>query len=154
MTLDQWLGRTITTIRQNTDRPIVMRWHPGDAKSLPTWHKQLMPFINHNTSLSPLDRPITEDLKNAWALVCHNSTPASVAAIEGIPCFITDEPKYSMAGAVANTDFSQLERPNFVDREQWIRQLAQCHWNFEDLRSGRAWRWMREWIKPAAQGSR
>lgn len=154
LTLDQWLGQTIQLIRQHSDRPIVMRWHPGDAKSLPTWHKQIMPFINKNTSLSPIDRPITDDLKNAWAVVCHNSTPASVAAIEGIPCFISDQPQYSMAGAVANTDFAMLETPNFLDRQQWIRQLAQCHWSFEDLRSGRAWRWMRQWVKPAVPGSR
>jgi hypothetical protein len=90
---------------------------------------------------------MTADLVNCWALVCYNSTPSAVAPIEGIPSFITDDPAYSQAGGIANTDLSQIETPVMPDREQWIRQLAQCHWSFEDLRSGRQWAHMRQWVK-------
>ena len=92
------------------------------------------------------ERHILEDLQNCWAIVCHNSTPSAVAPIEGIPAFITDDPSYSQGGDVANTDFNLLENPILRDREQWIRKLAQCHWSFEDLRSGRCWAHMRQWV--------
>lgn len=139
-----WLEETFTKIRQHSDRPIVLRWHPGNWKEFPNYAHLL---AKYNATISPQERHITEDLKNCWALVCHNSTPSAVAVIEGIPSFITDHPSYSQAGAMANTDFSLLEKPNMPDREQWIRQLAQCHWSFADLRSGRCWAHMRQWVK-------
>jgi hypothetical protein len=143
--LMEWLDTTFFKIRQHSDRPIVLRWHPGDWKNFPTG----VDFTQFGVTLSPQDRHITEDLVNCWALVCHNSTPSAVAPIEGIPAFITDDPSYSQGGDIANTDLSLIETPNMPDREQWIRKLAQCHWSFEDLRSGRCWAHMRNWVKPS-----
>jgi hypothetical protein len=139
----QWLNSTLIKIRQHSDRPIILRWHPGDWKNFP---KDIR-FDQMGVTMSPQQRHITADLVNCWALVCHNSTPSAVAPIEGIPAFITDDPGYSQGGDVANTDFSLIETPNMPDREQWIRKLAQCHWSFEDLRSGRCWAHMRNWVK-------
>ena len=135
---------TVGKIKQHTDRPILMRWHPGDWKNFPNYAPMLR---NFRITLSPQDRHITQDLVNCWAVVCHNSTPSSVATIEGIPAFITDDPGYCQAGDVANTDLALIETPVMPDREQWIRKLAQCHWSFDDLRSGRQWTHMRQWVK-------
>jgi hypothetical protein len=142
--LMSWLETTFKRIRQHSGRPIVIRWHPGDWKNYPKYASIL---AKYNAVVSPQERHITEDLVNCWALVCHNSTPSAVAPIEGIPAFITDDPSYSQGGAVANTDFALLENPLMPDREQWIRRLAQCHWSFEDLRSGRCWAHMRNYVK-------
>jgi hypothetical protein len=139
-----WLETTFTKIRQYSDRPIVIRWHPGDWKAYPRYADLLKKY---NATISPQERHITEDLVNCWALVCHNSTPSSVAVIEGIPAFITDDPGYCQAGDVANRDFSKIESPWMPDREQWIRKLAQAHWSFEDTQSGRCWAHMRNWVK-------
>ena len=138
-----WLDETFNKIRQYSDRPIILRWHPGDWKNFPT----NADFKRFNVTLSPQDRHITQDLVNCWALVCHNSTPSAVAPIEGIPAFITDDPNYSQGGDIANTDFSLIENPCMPDREQWIRKLAQCHWSFADLKSGRCWAHMRNYVK-------
>jgi hypothetical protein len=142
--LMDWLNNTYAEIRKYSDRPIRIRWHPGDYKNMPA-NFDLSKFTN--TMLSPQNRPIEEDLKKCWAVVCHNSTPSSVSIIEGVPAFITDDPGYCQAGDVANTDFSRLEDPWMPDREQWIRKLAQCHWSFDDLRSGRQWAHMRQWVR-------
>jgi len=143
MNLLQWLDATVAKIRQHTDRPLRLRWHPGDWKNFPA----NLDLSKYNAVLSPKEKHITEDLKNCWAVVCHNSTPSAVAAIEGIPCFITDDPGFCQAGDVANTDFSLIENPILHDREQWIRKLSQCHWSFADLRNGRCWAHMRQWVK-------
>lgn len=139
-----WLENVFANIRQYSDRPIVIRWHPGDWKAYPNYAELL---TRYNAVVSPQGKHITEDLVNCWALVCHNSTPSAVGPIEGIPSFITDDPLYSQAGDIANTDFSLIENPILADREHWIRKLAQCHWSFEDLRSGRCWAHMRQWVK-------
>jgi len=141
--LMSWLENTFQTIRQHSDRPIRLRWHPGDWKNFPAE----VDLSRFNAVMSPQGRHITEDLKSCWAVVCHNSTPSSVATIEGIPAFITDDPGYCQAGDVVNTDLSMIENPIMPDREQWIRKLAQCHWSFEDVRSGRCWTHMRNYVK-------
>lgn len=141
--LMSWLESTFTAIRQHSDRPIVIRWHPGDWKNFPQYEPTLKKY---NVTVSPQQKHILEDLVNCWALVCHNSTPSSVAVIEGVPAFITDDPDYCQAGDVANRDFSQIENPWMPDRTQWIKKLAQCHWNFEDTQSGRCWAHMRNWV--------
>lgn len=139
-----WLQTVFVKIRQHSARPIVIRWHPGDWKAYPKYQALL---AQYNAVVSPQGKHITEDLVNCWALVCHNSTPSAVAPIEGIPSFITDDPAYSQAGMVANTDLGLIETPNMPDRDQWIRKLAQCHWSFDDLRSGRCWAHMRQWVQ-------
>jgi hypothetical protein len=141
--LMEWLDNTFVQIRKYTDRPIRLRWHPGDWKNFPG----SVDLSKFNAVMSPQERHITEDLRSCWAVVCHNSTPSSVAIIEGIPAFITDDPGYCQAGDVANTDLSRIEDPIMPDREQWIRKLAQCHWSFEDVRSGRCWAHMRNYVK-------
>lgn len=141
--LMSWLDTTFARIRQHSDRPIRLRWHPGDWKNYPAG----VDFSGLGVTMSPQHRHITEDLKNCWAMVCHNSTPSSVAVIQGIPAFITDDPGYCQAGDVANTDFSRLESPLMPDRSQWIKKLAQCHWSFADLQSGRCWAHMRQWVR-------
>ena len=141
--LMSWLENTFANIRRYSDRPIIIRWHPGDWKNYPKYDAVLKKY---RVTISPQERHITQDLVNCWALVCHNSTPSAVAPIEGVPAFITDDPSYSQGGDIANTDFSRLENPLLPDREQWIMKLAQCHWSFEDLRSGRCWSHMRQWV--------
>ena len=142
--LFEWLDTTFAEIRRHTDRPVRLRWHPGDWKNFPKG----LDLTSHGVTLSDPEIHIRDDLKNCWAVVCHNSTPSAVAVIEGVPVFITDDPGYCQAGDVANTDFSRIEDPWMPDREAWIRRIAQCHWNFEDLRSGRCWAHMRQWVKP------
>jgi hypothetical protein len=142
--LMQWLETTFTNIRRYSDRPIIIRWHPGDWKSFPNYESILKKY---NATISPQQKHITEDLINCWALVCHNSTPSSVAVIEGIPAFITDNAGYCQAGEVSNLDFSKLEDPWMPDRDQWIKKLAQAHWSFKDTQSGRCWAHMRNWVK-------
>ena len=142
--LMKWLENTFREIRKYSDRPIIIRWHPGDWKSYPVYEALLKQY---NATISPQERHITEDLVNCWALVCHNSTPSSVASIEGIPAFITDDPGYCQAGDIANLDFSKLETPIMPDRLEWIKKLSQCHWSFDDTRSGRCWAHMRNYVK-------
>lgn len=141
--LMKWLDTVLANVKANSDRPIRVRWHPGDWKHYPQYAGMLTKM---GVAVSPQDRHILEDLKDCWALICHNSTPSSVAVIEGIPAFITDDPGYCQAGDVVNRDFARLEDPWLPDREQWIRKLAQCHWSFEDVKSGRCWAHMRQWV--------
>jgi hypothetical protein len=136
-----WLDSIISKIRNHSSRKIIVRPHPGDKKIQKFLRiKHANVFVSNSTN-------IVNDLRSAWATVVYNSSPAVASAIEGIPVFVTDpEPKNSQAYPVANLDLSLLENPEYKDREHWIKQISMSHWNFQELRSGEAWRFFKKYL--------
>lgn len=136
-----WMNATITKIRQFSNRPIIVRSHPGDKKI-----KQVLNVNFKNVHLS-IKESLVDDLKNAWATVVYNSSPSVASLIEGIPAFITDPfPQHSQSFEIANTDLSKIETPNMPDRQKWIEKISMCHWKFDELKSGEAWQFFKKYI--------
>jgi hypothetical protein len=136
-----WCNNTIAKIRLFSDRPIVVRAHPGDRAA-----KRYLKLNHPNVKISK-NTELLEDLHKAWATITYNSSPAVASAVEGVPVFVTDSnPKNSQAYEVANTDLSKIESPNPPERQQWIEKISMCHFNFEDLRSGVAWNIIKEYL--------
>jgi hypothetical protein len=141
LNVSQWLEKTVDEIKKYSNRPIVVRGHPGD-KTASTYLKSKPGRYTVSTN-----QHILQDFSNAWAVITYNSTPGVAASIEGIPAFITDPvPQTSQAYPVANYDLSRIENPDLKDRQQWIEKLAMCHWNFNELSNGSAWQHMRKFI--------
>lgn len=137
----EWCNETIRKIRKFTDRPIVVRAHPGDKKASEYLH------LDHPGVKISKGKTLLDDFKKAKAVVTYNSSPGVAAAIEGIPVFVTDPvPQNSQAFAVANTDLKDIENPNRPERQQWIEKIAMSHFNFRDLRSGVAWDIIKEYL--------
>jgi hypothetical protein len=136
-----WLDQTINSIRKYSNRPIIVRAHPGDKKT-----KGIIKIKHKNVFLSTKDK-LTDDLIGAWATVVYNSSPSVASAIEGVPVFLTDpQPKNSQSFDIANTDISNIESPTLLDRQQWVEKLSMCHWKFEELKSGEAWNFFKKYI--------
>jgi len=146
--VQDWALKTIQEIRKYSDRPIVLRGHPGDkaAKEYldPRSPKCRLKNLS-NVSFSDFDRSLLQDLNRAWAVVNHNSSPVVGAAIEGYPIFVTD-PAKSQCRDIANTDLSKIETPDRPDRQSWVERLSMFHWNFDELKSGECWKHMRSFI--------
>ena len=137
----QWMNATILEIRKYSKRPIVVRAHPGDKK-ISGYLK-----LNHKLVSLSTSADLKGDLQNAWATVVYNSSPSVASIIEGIPAFLTDpQPYHSQSLAVANTDISRIEDPVMLDRQQWIERLSMCHWKFDELKSGSAWKFFKKYI--------
>lgn len=137
----QWLESTIKDIRKYSNRHIVVRTHPGDKKI-----NHILKITQPNVSLSKSEK-LTDDLRNAWASIVYNSSPSVASLIEGVPTFLTDpEPQHSQTYGIANTDLSKIENPDMPDRQAWVERLAMCHWNFDELRSGAAWQFFKQYV--------
>ena len=139
----EWVKNTVRRIRKFTDRPIVVRAHPGDKKAKEYLRIKWKHF---GVRLSTNDH-ILQDLVNCHAVITYNSSPAVAAAIEGIPVFVTDPvPETSQAFDIAETSLRRIDRPILKDRQKWIEKISMSHWNFEELKSGEAWRHMRQYV--------
>jgi hypothetical protein len=139
----RWIAKTITKIRKHSDRPIVVRMHPGDGTRFEQI-KLLKEQYGDSISISEKGN-IREDLVNCWAAVGYNSTPNVVAAIEGIPVFIS-ESTCSWATDIANLSLSAIETPLCPDRTQWINKIANIHWSNYEVESGVLWNNIKTYI--------
>lgn len=145
--VQDWAIQTINTIRQYSDRPIVIRAHPGDKASKeyldprnPKCKIKFSKAVRLSTNLNLVD-----DLRNCWAAINYNSSPVVGAAIEGVPIFVLD-PAKSQCSEIANLDLAQIETPNLPDRQSWVERLSMFHWNFDELKTGECWSHMRQFI--------
>lgn len=146
---DDWLDLTISKIRQHSQRPIVVRMHPNDGtrfKQMEKIYKRYKDSITFS-----LKENIKEELVNCWCAVGYNSTPTTVAAIEGIPVYVED-PANSWAADIAFKDLSLIENPPLPDREEWAHKIANIHWSNEEVRSGKLWSSIKHYISSTRSG--
>lgn len=115
-----WRTKTLQTLREHTDREIVIRDKPN---------------INSNVS-SSTRTTLEEDLKDCWALVTHSSCAAITAHLEGIPTF-TDE--NSPTSQVSLLDLRLIERPFYPPdpfKMQWLNTLAFSQYSMVEFSDG------------------
>jgi len=145
--VQDWALDTIKKIRQYTQRPIIIRPHPGDKRAAVYLHNRTTRLKNlPNIHISLGNAGLETDLTNAWAVVNHNSSAVVGPIIQGYHAFITD-PKKSQCAEVANTDFSLIENPKQFDRQRWLERISMFHWKFSELEDGTCWRHMRNYCQ-------
>lgn len=126
--LETWLQETIDTIKQYTDRPIIVR----------------------ERVKSRGDRIVTNTLKEALendvhCLVTFNSNAATESVMYGVPAF-TLSPCHA-AKPVTLQDLSQIEKPFYPEKDKvhaWACHLAYGQFHTDELRNGIAWRILNE----------
>lgn len=138
-----WTKKVMYEIKKYSDRPIVVRTHPGDNDRLR--YIKILEKIP-NITISNVNRTLEEDLKDAWCVVNHNSSSIVGPLILGYSGFITD-PDRSQCREVVNTDFSKIETPDEFDRERWLKRLSMFHWKFSELENGSCWKHMRNYCQ-------
>jgi len=118
--LETWLSETVATIRQHTDRPIVIR----------------------ERNKSRTDRKINRvenALSDVHAVVTFNSIAGTEAILAGTPVFAMAPS--NAARPVSNTDLSRIDNPWFPDRDQvlaWAYHLAYAQFHIDEFKNGRA----------------
>lgn len=127
--LNQWLKTTVDTIKQYTDRPIVIRERAP----------QRIDRIQNNTLQEALDDDV-------FALVTFNSVAAVESIFHGIPVF-TLAPA-NAASPVSSQDLSQIENPYYPNEDKlyaWGCHLAYGQFHVSELRNGKAKKLLEEW---------
>ena len=127
-----WLEKTISTIKQHTDRPIFIKnkgYNPIIGRDK---HGGLIVTGKDNVEPSG---PI--DWDDAFAIVTYNSNITLEATTRGIPCF-TDE--HNACAPISETDFTKIESPKYPDREPLYYSMAYGQFTAEEMQNGYAWR--------------
>ena len=124
-----WLNTTINTLKNNTDRPIVVRPHPRGSIVL----NNMPPGVQ-------VERP--NKLKNTYdsydmhfdchAVVNYNSGTGIQTAIAGVRP-IVDITSLSHPVAI---DYTDIEKPYDLDRQLWLTQICHTEYTVDELRRG------------------
>lgn len=123
ITRDEWLSETLATLKQHTDREIIIRDKPPRRDRVG----------NSSIFRQMLDEKV-------HAVVTYNSIAATEAVSFGVPAFANAP---NAAWSVCSKDFSQIETPYYPSREQvakWIHWLAYCQYNTSELSNGIAYK--------------
>jgi hypothetical protein len=119
--LDQWMEETMTTLKQHTDRPIIIRLKQGRSARVHT-----------NTLAQALDNDV-------HCLVTFNSIAATEALLLGKPA-ITLGP--NAAHSLCSKSLSEIERPYIPSKDEvfrWACHLAYSQFTELEMRDGTAW---------------
>jgi hypothetical protein len=114
--------QTVATIKQHTDRPIVIR--------------QRNPARTERKT-----KNLASALQDVHAVVTFNSNAATESIIAGVPAFVL-APTHA-ARPVANTDLSHIDQPWWPDQDlrfAWACHLAYGQFHITEMQSGHAHR--------------
>jgi hypothetical protein len=126
--LNLWAQDTVQNLRKLTNRPIRIRPHPKARNTV-------TPFLKvPGVSISEPGISLQKDLEDAWASVFYNSSSSVASILAGVPVFATDSD--CVAWNVANPSIKQIESPIMPQREQWLYDLASCHWSDQQSQQG------------------
>lgn len=131
----QWLNGVLDALKQQTSREIVVRDKPMNPQ---------VKTVNGLTQLSGFDKhksqkPLEEDLKNAYCVITFNSMVAVKAICMGIPVVCGNE---CAAYPVANK-IDMIESLDYPDREPWLWHLAHQQFTLSEMASGYAYNCIR-----------
>jgi hypothetical protein len=120
-----WIDSTIATIRQHTDRPIIVRDKAGRQER------------TNDTIYDAFQQDI-------HAVVCYNSIAAVEAVAAGIPAFALAP---TAAEPVASNDLTKIETPYRPDTDlvmAWLCSIAYGQFSLDEIITGRAWALVQE----------
>ena len=118
---DTWVAETVATIKQFTDRPVIVR----DRAKLRS---------------ERITNTLQEALSDTVALVTFNSVAATEAIMYGIPAFTLVN---NAASPMALQDLSKIETPYYPtmdERYAWACHLAYGQFHVSELKDGSALR--------------
>jgi hypothetical protein len=120
ITLDKWMQTTIDTLKQHTDRPILVRERPASRQDRKTQRAE-------------------DWLMDVHAVVTFNSSAATECILAGVPVFVTAPA--NAARPVSNLDLGMIETPWFPtddERHAWACHLAYGQFHTTELANGTA----------------
>lgn len=127
-----WLDRTISILRANTDRELIVREKPYNPKSFIDEQGRMQPGPSENKQP---ERPFEWD--QVHAVVTFNSSITIKALHNGVPCFSDFE---NPCAPICETDFSKIETPKYEERQPVFNSLAYGQFTQEEFRNGYAMR--------------
>ncbi len=119
----EWQNDIVKKIKRHTRKPVVVR---QKFKNKADWGEKL-------------DKPLSEDLKNCYAMVSFHSMCAVHGVMAGVPSFCSQHsPAYPVSLGLNELD--QIKDPLYAgDRNDWLKSLLCAQFTEEEMTTGFAY---------------
>ena len=120
----EWEKDIVKKIKQHTRKDIVVRQKFKDDKD---W------------SPDRKETPLSDDLKDCYAMVSFHSMCAVHAVMAGVPSFCSEHsPAYPVSLGLNELD--QIKDPLYTgERNDWVKSLMCAQFTLDEMQKGRAW---------------
>ncbi len=138
--MTQWIATTLSSLREHTDRPVVIRPHPRHSVILPPLPAKVtvqQPKLVANTYDS-FDMHF-----DCHAVINYNSGPGIQAAISGVRPVV----HHSSLARPVSVHMNDIEQIYNCDRMQWLVEICHTEYTLSEIRKGI---WLKR-IEPALQ---
>ena len=145
--LYEWVNYTIKKIRSQTDRPIVIRTHPGHTiKDSDEFHN-LVSSVTLSGAISNISfsigrhKPFANDIKGAFCSVAYTSGSSIDSIMHGVPTLTADPGNF--AWDISSHYTEEIEDIKFASNEevsQWLNNLSYSQWSPEEMQNGTVWK--------------
>lgn len=121
----QWIDHTVETLKQHTDRPVVIREKATRAER------------TNDTIYHAFDQDI-------YCVVTYNSIAAVEAVAYGIPCIALAPTAARPVCSDKLSDIENLTKPSEDFVQAWLHHIAYCQFSLDEMISGLAWQLVKE----------
>ena len=120
----EWEKDIVKKIKQHTRRDIVVRQKFKDDKDWSPERKET---------------PLSDDLKNCYAMVSFHSMCAVHAVMAGVPSYCSEHsPAYPVSLGLDELD--QINDPLYTgERNDWLKSLMCAQFTVDEMQKGKAW---------------
>lgn len=140
---ESWIDYAINTIRNYSDRPIIIRPHIKSpqkvkfGKFISEKNKIILSNNWKNGTIYEGGLGLKHDFDSSYAVIAYNSNVLVESTLEGIPSFpMSDE---SIVWDISNR-IENLETPDLnIDRTSWLYDAGYMIWTAEEINNGIAW---------------
>jgi hypothetical protein len=142
--ISTWAATTVDTLREYTNRPILIRPHKVKKRYNMDIIDNCLKKHSGVHYVDPAQASVTDNLDNAWATVTFTSGFAVDSLLKGVPTFACH--KGNMAYPRWGQPLAEIEQPRCTPREQWLYDLAYAQWHVDEIECGLPWLHLREVI--------
>ena len=126
-----WEKQIVKKLKEHTDRKIIYRPKPSDVDVSPI----------PGCGVSPNTVQFQTELNSAHAVISRHSNAAVEGLLEGVQIYSED----NVGKFMSIPSFDMLEDGYWPDgREQFMNDVAYCHWSVDEIISGKAWKYLRD----------
>ena len=140
--MELWVITTIKHLLKRTKRPIHFRDHPENGRKLQwaiTRNFHDIKQVKYDES-----KTIKDSLQNAHCCVAYTSGSSLDAILDGVPVIPTSQ--YNFVWDISSHSLNEIENPKMGEREQLLYNLAYAQWSVKEIKEGKAWDHLNEYI--------
>lgn len=123
-----WASQKIRQLRRQTTKPIWYKYKRTPDKGIP--------------ADKIIGGDIFDVLPQVSMVVCKHSNVAVDATLMGVPVVCEDG-----AGAAIYPKSFWGQQPSYEKRVEFLQNLAWWQWSTDEIRSGKCWEWLRQWLE-------